>query len=87
MQDKKEVKMSYYEFKGQMEDLKKRRQICESAINSHRESLRAALNPALDTNEIQSDYIVELSIALREDCIQYNAYAKKIAVLQREIGE
>lgn len=79
--------MSYYEYKGQMEDLKKRRQICESAINSHLESLRVALNPALDTHEIQSDYIVELSIALREDCIQYNAYAKKIAVLQREIGE
>lgn len=79
--------MSYYEFKGQMEDLKKRRQICESAINSHRESLRAALNPVLDIEDIQSDYIMELSIALREHCIEYTEYSKKIAVLSREIGE
>lgn len=78
--------MSYYEYKGQMEDLKKRRQICESSINSHRESLRAALNPALDIPEIQSEYIMELAIALREDCLQYAEYSKKIHVLEREVG-
>lgn len=78
--------MSYYEYKGQMEDLKKRRQICESAINSHRESLRSALNPVLDIEDIQSDYIMELSIALREHCLEYAEYSKKIAVLSREIG-
>lgn len=78
--------MSYFEYKGQMEDLKKRRQICESAINSHRESLRAALNPALDIEDIQSEYIMELAIALREDCLEYNNYSKKIAVLSREVG-
>ncbi len=79
--------MSYFEFKGQLEDLKKRRQICESAINSHRESLRGALNPITDIDEIPSDYIMELAITLRERCVEYKEYSKKIAVLSREIGE
>lgn len=79
--------MSYFEYKGQLEDLKKRRQLCESAINSHRESLRNALNPITDIEDIQSEYIMELGITLRERCLDYKEYSKKIAVLSREIGE
>lgn len=78
--------MSYFEYKGQLEDLKKRKNLIEAEINSHRESLRNALSPITDIDEIPSEYIMELAITLREKCVRHKEYSQKIAVLQREIG-
>lgn len=78
--------MSYFEYKGQLEDLKRRKQLIEAEINSHRESLRNALNPITDIDDIPSEYIMELGITLREKCVQHKEYSQKIAVLSREIG-
>ncbi len=76
----------YFAHMGELEDLKKRREICVSAIASHRESIRAALPIAGDVEDIKSDYIMQLSITLNERCLELKGFDKKILVLSRAVG-
>ncbi len=77
----------YFETMGEIADLKKRREICETAIHSHRESLRRALPVAADVEEINGEYVVQLAITLNERLMELKGYDKKIKALKSIVGQ
>lgn len=79
--------MTYHENLGQLHDLRKRREIIETQIRSHRESMRNALPLVGEVADIQGEYIMQLAISLNEKCHELQGYDKKIAVLSRETGQ
>ena len=79
--------MSYFENVGQLEDLRKRRELVVTQMQSHRESLRNALPIIGEVEDINGDYIVQLAISLNERKNELVGYDKKIVVLSRETGK
>ncbi len=77
----------YFENMGHLENIKKKASICESAIQSHKESIRNHLPILCEAQDIDGDLIVSMAMALNEKCLELQGYYKKIAVLERALGQ
>ncbi|MFI3271841.1 MAG: hypothetical protein R3Y11_07055 [Pseudomonadota bacterium] len=77
----------YFEHVGQLEGLKKQVSICESAIQSHKESIRNHLPLLCEAQDIDGDLIVSMAIALNEKCMELRGLRKKMDILERAMGQ
>lgn len=78
--------MSRLEEMGQREELRTRRKIIAAEIASHRDSLRHALPPAGEPEDIDGEYVMALGIKLNELVAELRGVIRKIAVLERDLG-
>lgn len=78
--------MSRAENLGQREELRIRRKSIEAEINSHCESIRHSLPLTAEPLEIETEYIMRLSIRLNELKQELKGVARKIEILERDLG-
>ena len=71
---------------GQREELRRRRDIIETEVKSHRDSLRAALPITADAADIESEYVMRLAISLNEKVQELRGVNRKIAILEQHLG-
>ena len=78
--------MSRAENLGQREELRIRRKSIEAEINSHCESIRNSLPLTMEPMELDSEYIMRLSIRLNGLKQELQGVARKIDILERDLG-
>lgn len=78
--------MSRLEEMGQREELRTRRKIIAAEIASHRDSLRHALPPTGEPEDIDGEYVMALGIKLNERVEELRGVMRKIAALERNLG-
>lgn len=71
---------------GQREELRNRRIIIEAEVQSHRDSLRAALPITAEAADIASEYVMRLAISLNEKVQELRGVNRKIAILEQHLG-
>jgi hypothetical protein len=70
---------------GHREDLRTRRRIVAAEIQSHKDSIRAALPSVADAEEIDAERVLNLALALKESRDELAGLDRKIAILTREL--
>lgn len=78
--------MSRLEEMGRREELRTRRKIIAAEIASHRDSLRHALPPTGEPEDIDGEYVMALGIKLNERVEELRGVMRKIAVLESNLG-
>ncbi|WP_297826424.1 hypothetical protein [uncultured Desulfovibrio sp.] len=78
--------MSRAENLGQREELRIRRKSIEAEIISHCESIRHSLPLTAEPMEIDSKYIMRLSIRIDELKHELKGVVRKIEILERDLG-
>lgn len=79
--------MSRLEELGQREELRVRRKIIEAEVQSHRDSLLSALSIIHPLDELQGEYIAALGVKLNERLMELDGVNRRIAILNRELGD
>ncbi|WP_299392510.1 hypothetical protein [uncultured Desulfovibrio sp.] len=79
--------MSRLEYIGERESLRVKRKVIEAEVQSHRDSLLAALSLVHSPEELQGEYIAVLGIKLNERLMELVGVDKRIAILSRELGD
>jgi hypothetical protein len=72
---------------GQREELRVRRKIIEAEVQSHRDSLLSALSIIHPLDELQGEYIAALGVKLNERLMELDGVNRRIAILNRELGD
>lgn len=72
---------------GRRESLRQVEKRMEAEVVSHRDSLRAALPPAADVEDVDGERVVALAMALHEKLLELRGVRKKISILDRELGD
>lgn len=78
--------MSRAENLGSREELRIRRKSIEAEINSHCESIRHSLPLTAEPVDIDTEYIMRLSIKLNDLRTELVGVVRKITILERELG-
>lgn len=71
---------------GQREELRARRKRVSAEVESHRDSLRAALPLTAENESLDGEHIVTLALALKERLDELRGLDRKIRILTRELG-
>ncbi len=79
--------MSRQEFLGERESLRVKRKAIVAEVQSHRDSLLSSLSILHEPDELDGEYIAVLGVKLSERLLELKGVDKKIAVLNRELGE
>ena len=79
--------MSRMECLGERESLRVKRRAVLAEVQSHRDSLLAALSIVHEPEELQGEYIAALGVKLNEHLLELQGVDRKIAILSREIGD
>lgn len=74
------------EYIGEREELRLRCKRVAVEVDSHRDSLRAALPLTAEHDALDGDHIVVLALALKERLEELRGLDRKVAILTREIG-
>ncbi len=77
--------MSRIECLGERESLRVKRRAVLAEVQSHRDSLLAALSIVKEPEELQGEYIAALGVKLNERLLELQGVDKKIAILNREL--
>ena len=72
---------------GQREELRARKKRVAAEVASHRDSLRAALPVAAESEELDGEHVLALAIALNERLEELKGLNRKITILTRELGD
>lgn len=78
--------MSRAENLGSREELRIRRKSIEAEIESHCESIRHSLPLTAEPVDIDTEYVMRLSIKLNELRQELMGVVRKITILERELG-
>ncbi|MDE6735292.1 MAG: hypothetical protein K2J64_07505 [Desulfovibrio sp.] len=78
--------MSRAENLGMREELRVRRKSIEAEINSHCESIRHSLPLTVEPVDIDTEYIMRLSIKLNDLRIELAGVVRNINILERDLG-
>lgn len=78
--------MSRAENLGQREELRLRRKSIEAEMQSHCESIRHTLPLTAEPAEINTEYLMHLSIKLNELREELRGVIRKIDILERDLG-
>jgi len=70
---------------GHREDLRTRRRIVSAEVQSHKDSIRAALPAVAEAEEIDAERVLNLALALKESRDELAGLDRKIAILTREL--
>ena len=79
--------MSRQEYLGERESLRVQRKAIVAEVQSHRDSLLSSLSILHEPEELDGEYIAVLGVKLSERLLELKGVDKKIAVLNRELGE
>lgn len=79
--------MSRLECLGERENLRVKRKIIAAEVQSHRDSLLAALSIVHPLEKLSGEYIASLGLKLNERLIELSGVDKQIEILSREIGD
>ncbi len=79
--------MSRQEYLGERESLRVKRKAIVAEVQSHRDSLLSSLSILHEPDELDGEYIAVLGVKLSERLLELKGVDKKIAVLNRELGE
>lgn len=79
--------MSRQEFLGERESLRVKRKAIVAEVQSHRDSLLSSLSILHEPEDLDGEYIAVLGVKLSERLLELKGVDKKIAVLNRELGE
>jgi len=79
--------MSRLECLGERENLRVKRKIIAAEVQSHRDSLLAALSIVHPLEKLSGEYIASLGLKLNERLIELAGVDKQIEILSREIGD
>lgn len=79
--------MSRQEYLGERESLRVQRKAIVAEVQSHRDSLLSALSILHEPEELDGEYIAVLGVKLSERLLELKGVDKKIAVLNRELGD
>lgn len=70
---------------GHREDLRARRKIVATEVQSHKDSIRAALPAVAEAEEIDAERVLNLALAMKESRDELAGLDRKIAILTREL--
>ena len=79
--------MSRQEYLGERESLRVQRKAIVAEVQSHRDSLLSSLSILHEPDELDGEYIAVLGVKLSERLLELKGVDKKIAVLNRELGD
>ena len=79
--------MSRQEFLGERESLRVKRKAIVAEVQSHRDSLLSSLSILHEPEDLDGEYVAVLGVKLSERLLELNGVDKKIAVLNRELGD
>lgn len=79
--------MSRQEYLGERESLRVKRKAIVAEVQSHRDSLLSSLSVIHEPDELDGEYIAVLGVKLSERLLELKGVDKKIAVLNRELGD
>lgn len=79
--------MSRQEYLGERESLRVKRKAIVAEVQSHRDSLLSSLSILHEPEELDGEYIAVLGVKLSERLLELKGVDKKIAVLNRELGD
>lgn len=79
--------MSRLECLGERENLRVKRKIIAAEVQSHRDSLLAALSIVHPLEKLSGEYVASLGLKLNERLIELAGVDKQIEILSREIGD
>ena len=79
--------MSRQEYLGERESLRVKRKAIVAEVQSHRDSLLSSLSILHEPDELDGEYIAVLGVKLSDRLLELKGVDKKIAVLNRELGE
>ncbi len=79
--------MSRQEYLGERESLRVKRKAIVAEVQSHRDSLLSSLSVIHEPEELDGEYIAVLGVKLSERLLELKGVDKKIAVLNRELGD
>ncbi len=79
--------MSRQEFLGERESLRVQRKAIVAEVQSHRDSLLSSLSILHEPEDLDGEYVAVLGVKLSERLQQLKGVDKKIAVLNRELGD
>ena len=79
--------MSRQEYLGERESLRVKRKAIVAEGQSHRDSLLSSLSVIHEPEELDGEYIAVLGVKLSERLLELKGVDKKIAVLNRELGD
>lgn len=79
--------MSRQEYVGERESLRVKRKVIVAEVQSHRDSLLSSLSVIHEPEELDGEYIAVLGVKLSERLLELKGVDKKIAVLNRELGD
>lgn len=79
--------MSRQEFLGERESLRVKRKAIVAEVQSHRDSLLSSLSILHEPEDLDGEYVAVLGVKLSERLLELKGVDKKIAVLNRELGE
>lgn len=79
--------MSRQEFLGKRESLRVQRKAIVAEVQSHRDSLLSSLSILHEPEDLDGEYVAVLGVKLSERLLELKGVDKKIAVLNRELGD
>ena len=79
--------MSRQEFLGERESLRVKRKAIVAEVQSHRDSLLSPLSILHEPEDLDGEYVAVLGVKLSERLLELKGVDKKIAVLNRELGD
>ncbi len=79
--------MSRQEFLGERESLRVKRKAIVAEVQSHRDSLLSSLSILHEPEDLDGEYVAVLGVKLSERLLELKGVDKKIAVLNRELGD
>lgn len=79
--------MSRQEFLGERESLRVQRKAIVAEVQSHRDSLLSSLSILHEPEDLDGEYVAVLGVKLSERLLELKGVDKKIAVLNRELGD
>lgn len=78
--------MSRQEYLGERESLRVKRKAIVAEVQSHRDSLLSSLSILHEPEDLDGEYVAVLGVKLSERLLELKGVDKKIAVLNRELG-
>lgn len=79
--------MSRQEYLGERESLRVQRKAIVAEVQSHRDSLLSSLSILHEPEDLDGEYVAVLGVKLSERLLELKGVDKKIAVLNRELGD
>lgn len=79
--------MSRQEYLGERESLRVQRKAIVAEVQSHRDSLLSSLSILHEPEDLDGEYVAVLGVKLSERLQELKGVDKKIAVLNRELGD